>query len=170
MAVALAARSCAHRAPRNGTWAEVYGRDCGKNQAAMSIQRPCVAAPGCIIEPANLREPPACRAALFCYFQRCRHEGRHPPQLPHDQGRHDQWHGIRHPFDLRRGRCDPPPRHRSQHPPGMDRRLTAAHGPRRTPVEVQCALCGIRPRGEEVEARSNCSRRAPTRLACSRPR
>ena len=51
-----------------------------------------------------------------------RHEDRYPPRLPHDQGADDRRHRLRDPLHLGQGRRHAAARHRSDRPPGLDRR------------------------------------------------
>ena len=63
-------------------------------------------------------------------------------------------HGVLHPLDLRRRGRDAQPRHRPQHPSGLDRRVAAAAGPRRPTVALQHPLRRHSARREEASSAS----------------
>src|SRR5690606_39320451 len=66
-----------------------------------------------------------------------RNEEGHPSRLPYDHGGHDGRNDVPDPFDLRfRGR-NAHSRHRSEDPPGVDRRQPAPCRPRRPGLAVQ---------------------------------
>src|SRR5215471_5628369 len=67
-------------------------------------------------------------------------EARNPSKIPFYKSGHDRRNRVLDPLDLwRRGR-DLAPRHRSQDPSGLDRRLAASGRPRWAPFALQLAI------------------------------
>src|ERR1700761_7313978 len=57
-------------------------------------------------------------------------EARRPPRLSLHHRGDDRWHLLSDALHLRESGRDPEPGHRSEDPPGLDRRQPAAAGPR----------------------------------------
>ena len=67
-------------------------------------------------------------------------ESRYSPPLPLHQSGHDRRNRVPDPLDLWRRGGHPQPRHRSDNPSGLDRRLAAIARSRRPPVALQFAV------------------------------
>ncbi|CAA9515229.1 MAG: LSU ribosomal protein L31p @ LSU ribosomal protein L31p, zinc-independent, partial [uncultured Sphingomonas sp.] len=67
-------------------------------------------------------------------------EVRHPPRISHHYRRNDRRHQVPDPLDVGQGGRHSPPRHRSDRPPGVDRRQPEAAGYRRPGGALQQAV------------------------------
>src|SRR6185437_16207819 len=139
IAISYAGRDDARRSPR-----KVAGQ-CPT--ASLPVNCRSRMGPACTPRAAAVIEPPT----LAPYDKRLpalrpdreSHETRHPPQLPHRQGRHDRWHRVLDAHHLGQGGRYAASRHRPEVAPGVDWRPAAPDRPRRPGVAVPEEVFGV---------------------------